>query len=134
MTDPAHNRTWTKPPEVEAILAIGSLALFAYVTWAVIWNTVPAENEKYAMLMLGALIGVVKDTFGRYFQATKGAQEQRKDAAKVAETAAATAATLAAVAAGPAAGTATITTAPDVDVTIRDAEDAGELPPAERLP
>jgi hypothetical protein len=53
---------------------------------------VPAENEKYAMLMLGALIGIVKDTFGRYFQATKGAQEARQDQADVVKTLAAGAA------------------------------------------
>ncbi len=70
-------------PEIEGVLAVGSLLLFAWVSWAVLFNLVPAENEKYAMLMLGALIGVVKDTFGRYFQATKGAQEQRQDAAMV---------------------------------------------------
>lgn len=70
-------------PEIEGTLAVGSLALFAWVCWAVLFNHIPPENEKYAMLMLGALIGVVKDTFGRYFQATKGAQEQRQDAAAV---------------------------------------------------
>lgn len=107
---------WGKPPEIEAILAVGSLLLFAGVTWMVITNTVPAPNEKYAMLMLGALIGVVKDTFGRYFQATKGAQDQRKDAAAVAQTLAA------AVVSSPADGTATITAAPDVDVQLREPE------------
>ena len=69
--------------EVEGVLAIGSLLLFAVIALVVIFHTVPGDNEKYAMLMLGALIGIVKDTFGRYFQATKGAQEQRKDAAEV---------------------------------------------------
>ncbi len=73
----------TKPIEIEAFLASGSLVIFAAVTGAVLLHTVPVQNEKYAMLMLGALIGVVKDTFGRYFQATKGAQEQRQDAAAV---------------------------------------------------
>lgn len=111
----AQQGTWTKPPEVEAILAIGSLALFAYVSYVVLWQTIPAENEKYAMLMLGALIGVVKDTFGRYFQATKGAQEQRVESAKVAEKAAETAATLA-TAAAQAGGTQDQTTT-DMTVT-----------------
>lgn len=83
---------WAKPPEVEAILAVGSLCLFGWCVWAVIFTVVPAENEKYVMLLLGALIGVVKDTFGRYFQATKGAQDQRKEAAEVARTLADTAA------------------------------------------
>lgn len=73
-------------PETESILATGSLILFAAVTGAVLYHHIPAENEKYAMLMLGALIGIVKDTFGRYFQATKGAQEQRKETAEVART------------------------------------------------
>jgi hypothetical protein len=73
-------------PEPEALLAVGSFILFAIVAVVVLFHTVPADNEKYAMLMLGALIGVVKDTFGRYFQATKGAQEQRKEAAQVART------------------------------------------------
>lgn len=76
---------WPPAPETESVLATGSLLLFAWVTWAILFNTIPAENEKYAMLMLGALIGIVKDTFGRYFQATKGAQEQRKDSAVVTE-------------------------------------------------
>lgn len=70
-------------PEIEGILAVGSLLLFGFALGVVIFNEVPPTNEKYAMLMLGALIGVVKDTFGRYFQATKGAQEQRQDAAAV---------------------------------------------------
>ena len=83
---------WAKPPEVEAILAVGSLCLFGWCVWAVIFTVMPAENEKYVMLLLGALIGVVKDTFGRYFQATKGAQDQRKEAAEVARTLADTAA------------------------------------------
>lgn len=72
--------------EPEAVLAIGSFLVFAVALAAVIWHIVPAENEKYVMLMLGALIGLVKDTFARYFSSTKGAQEQRRDAAKVAET------------------------------------------------
>lgn len=82
--------------EPEAFLATGSLILFSAIALVVLFFTVPAANEKYAMLMLGALIGIVKDTFGRYFQATKGAQEQRQEAAavanKLAETVAATAA------------------------------------------
>lgn len=86
-------------PETESFLAAGSLLLFSTVTLFVMFNVVPAENEKYAMLMLGALIGIVKDTFGRYFQATKGAQEQRREAADVARTLADTAATSAATAA-----------------------------------
>lgn len=90
--------------DVEAVLAIGSLLLFAGALGAVIFHTLPAENEKYAMLMLGALIGVVKDTFGRYFQATKGSAEQRKDAAQVAQTLAATVAATAAPAAEPGSG------------------------------
>lgn len=94
MTDKPQG-AWSRPPEVEAILAVGSLALFSYVCWVVLFNQIPEENEKYAMLMLGALIGVVKDTFGRYFQATKGAAEQRKEAAGVAAKAAETAAILA---------------------------------------
>jgi hypothetical protein len=69
--------------EVEGILAIGSLIVFASALGTVLFETIPTENEKYAMLMLGALIGIVKDTFGRYFQATKGAQDQRKEAAEV---------------------------------------------------
>lgn len=69
--------------QVEAILATGSLMVFGAALFGVLNYNVPPENEKYAMLMLGALIGVVKDTFGRYFQATKGAQDQRKEAAEV---------------------------------------------------
>ena len=83
----------TKPafpmPEVEAILAVGSQTLFTGITTAVLFHKVPLENEKYAMLMLGALIGIVKDTFGRYFASTKGAQEQRRENAAVTATLAA---------------------------------------------
>lgn len=85
-------------PEPEAALAIGSFACFALALCAVIWAKIPGENEKYVMLMLGALIGLVKDTFARYFSSTKGAQEQRRETAKVAETlAAATAGAIPAV-------------------------------------
>jgi hypothetical protein len=94
---------WLKPPEIEAVLAVGALTLFGGVTASVMFNVVPPANEKYAMLMLGALIGVVKDTFGRYFQATKGSAEQRKDAADVAKTLAETAAVTAAAAVSQAA-------------------------------
>ena len=122
--------SWHRPPEVESLLVMGSLGLFGYVTYVVLWETIPPENEKYAMMMLVALIGVVKDTFGRFFQATKGSQEQRKDAAKLADKAADTAATLAQVQAGAPQvqpeGTATITTAPDVDVTLRKADETPE--------
>src|SRR5690242_13872939 len=86
MTDAYSAPSWKRPPEIEAVLAVGSLVLFAGVTWAIIFHVVPAANEKYAMLMLGALIGVVKDTFGRYFQSTKGAQEQRRHADEVTRT------------------------------------------------
>lgn len=87
---PAPNR-----PEPEALLALGSFVLFAVVAVVVLFHTVPADNEKYAMLMLGALIGVVKDTFGRYFTATKAGQEQRREAAQVARKLAETVATTA---------------------------------------
>jgi len=86
-------------PEPEAVLAVGSFLLFAGIAVLVLLKIVPAENEKYAMLMLGALIGIVKDTFGRYFQATKGAQEQRREAADVARTLAETASVVATAAA-----------------------------------
>lgn len=122
MTDTMQPGSWTRPPEVEAILAVGSLLLFGLVFWAVIYVEFPPGNKEYAFLMLGALIGVVKDTFGRYFQATKGAAEQRRESAKVAERAAETAAVLATVQAASTPqpeGTATITTAPDVDVSLR---------------
>lgn len=73
--------------DVEAVLAIGSLVLFAAALGVVILHVLPPQNEKYAMLMLGALIGVVKDTFGRYFQATKGNQDLRKDFTDLAQAA-----------------------------------------------
>lgn len=63
-----------KMPETEAFLAGGSFLLFAGLAVLVALKIVPAANEKYVMLMLGALIGIVKDTFGRYFQATKTGQ------------------------------------------------------------
>lgn len=85
-------RDWS-PIEPEAVLAVGSFFVFALALGTVVWRIVPPENEKYVMLMLGALIGLVKDTFARYFSSTKGAQEQRRDAAKVAETLAANTAT-----------------------------------------
>jgi len=62
--------------DTEAVLAVGSLFAFGAALAVVLFALVPAANEKYVMLLLGALIGVVKDTFGRYFQATKGAQTQ----------------------------------------------------------
>jgi len=65
--------------EPEAILAVGSFFVFSAVAVAVLFHKVPAENEKYAMLMLGALIGLVKDTFARYFASTKGAADQRSE-------------------------------------------------------
>ncbi len=115
-----------RPPEVEAILAVGSLILFSGALGFVLFDIIPAENEKYAMLMLGALIGIVKDTFGRYFQATKGAQEQRKEAAEVARTLADTAAVVATSAAATTASPdGTVSLAPGesvkVDATVGDA-------------
>jgi len=86
MTDTSERR---ERPEPEAALAIGSFAAFALALAAVVFLEIPDKNEKYVMLMLGALIGLVKDTFARYFSSTKGAQEQRRETAKVAETLAA---------------------------------------------
>lgn len=86
MSETSTRPNWANLLEVEAILAVGSLIVFSAALWSVIAQVVPAANEKYVMLMLGALIGVVKDTFGRYFQATKGAQDARKDAAVLAQT------------------------------------------------
>jgi hypothetical protein len=85
------DRPWWAP-EIEALLAVGALSIFGAALWAVIFTVVPAENEKYVMLMLGALIGTVKDTFGRYFQVTKGGAESRETIAKMAQATADTAA------------------------------------------
>lgn len=115
--------------EVEAILALGSLIAFSGALAVVLYDVVPPENEKYVMLMLGALIGVVKDTFGRYFQATKGAQDQRREFADLAQAAVTTPQP---PPPPPPAGTASITAAPDVDITVRHADEAGggfEIPP-----
>lgn len=75
MKDKPHVR-WIEP---EAVLAIGSFLVFSFVALVVLFHLVPPENEKYAMLMLGALIGLVKDTFARYFSSTKGAADQRTE-------------------------------------------------------
>lgn len=64
-------------PETEGTLAVLSLLIFAGALLAVINETIPAPNEKYAMLLLGALIGIVKDTFARYFSVTKGGADLR---------------------------------------------------------
>jgi hypothetical protein len=102
-----------EPMEIEAFLAAASLALFAATTFVVLFSLVPAENEKYAMLLLGALIGIVKDTFARYFNVTKGASIQRDTIADMAKVVANST---------PASGTATVTAAADVDVELRNAE------------
>lgn len=116
----------SQPIEIEAFLAVASLALFAVTTGIVLFRLVPAENEKYAMLLLGALIGIVKDTFARYFNVTKGASEQRQTIADMAKVAADTAKV--AAAATPAPGTVNMVAAPDVDLTVRDAEHLREPP------
>ena len=71
-------------PEPEAVLATGSFALFATCAMVVIFADIPEANEKYVMLMLGALIGIVKDTFARYFSSTKDGASQQKDLAGLA--------------------------------------------------
>lgn len=114
MTETTQNRHL----EPEAVLAVGSFLLFGIIAVAVLYHVVPAENEKYAMLMLGALIGIVKDTFGRYFQATKGAQEQRKEAAEVARTLAETAATIATSTGSTTAADGTVALAPGESVKV----------------
>lgn len=88
MTDTTAKNVLAGWLDIESVLAVGSLIVFGAALASVLFYIVPAANEKYVMLMLGALIGVVKDTFGRYFQATKGAQEQRKEFADLALTAA----------------------------------------------
>lgn len=88
----AVERYWTRPPEVEAVLAVGAFLLFATVTMILLFRVVPSDNKDFAYAVLIALTGLVKDTFGRYFQATKGAQDQRREAADVAKTLAETAA------------------------------------------
>lgn len=106
-------------PEPEAALAIGSFVCFAGALFAVMWGKLPPDNEKYVMLMLGALIGLVKDTFARYFSSTKGAQEQRRETAKVAETLAA-AVPVVATAPQPV----VITNSPEAPVPVEEAKPA----------
>lgn len=102
MTDIALDRRARRPPiEIEAFLAAASLLLFGAVTGTVLFHIVPAPNEKYAMLLLGALIGVVKDCFARYFNTTKGASEQRETIANMARATADTAAVAAATTPAP---------------------------------
>lgn len=113
-------RPWWAP-EIEAVLAVGSLAAFVGATAAVLFLVVPAPNEKYAMLLLGALIGVVKDTFGRYFTVTKGGTEMRATVDKLASAAADTARV--AERATPVAGTAVVTPAADVSVELKEEPD-----------
>lgn len=124
---PTRDRRKTNLLEVEAILALGSLIVFAAALWAVLFNLVPAENEKYIMLMLGALIGVVKDTFGRYFQATAGSQEQRRDFAELAKTAAG-------AVSAPSTGPQTINVAAPLDpnAPVAPADTDLDIPPAPR--
>lgn len=73
-------------PETEAVLAVGSFGLFAGALYCVTMHKIPPDNEKYVMLMLGALIGVVKDTFARYFSSTKGGAEQRRELLEMVKT------------------------------------------------
>ena len=114
-------KPWVSIPavEVEAILAVGITLLFGYVVIRVLGPSIPAENRDIAMMILGALIVLTKDTFGRYFSATKGAQEQRRETAAVAATLAATAATVAANSATEAGGT-TIKVDPPASVEISE--------------
>lgn len=124
-----------KPVEVEAFLACASLLLFGAALFVVMFNKLPAENEKYIMLLLGSLIGVVKDTFARYFNVTKGASEQRDTIATLARATEATAVTAqVAQAAGPLPGTATATPAADVAVTIKPEEHDLAIPPINPQP
>lgn len=108
--------------EIEGVLAIGAFLLFAAYGVMLMFVSIPPNNKDYALAILVALIAIVKDTFGRYFQATKGSQEQRKDSAEVARTLAETAAVVATAAAAapppPAPGTANIQAAPDVEVEV----------------
>jgi hypothetical protein len=97
--------------EIEGLLAGGSLFLFGISLAAVILLHIPEPNEKYIMLMLGALIGLVKDTFARYFNSTKGAQEQRQASQRVMDRLAANANTT------PPTGTASVTPGQGVEVT-----------------
>jgi len=78
--------------DIEGFLAGASLVIFALALGHVMYFKVPADNEKYAMLLLGALIGVVKDCFARYFSSTKGGQEQREALGAMAKASADTAA------------------------------------------
>ncbi len=120
------------PIEVEAVLAVGTFLLFSIITLSTLFHAIPAENEKYAFLLIGALIGVLKDTFGRYFQATKGAQDQRKDAAEVASKLADTAAVVAAAAATvPPPGTASVIPGEGVTVEPTAASSLGQASAAE---
>lgn len=108
--------------ETEAALAVGSLALFGAALYIVMFRLIPPENEKYVMLLLGSLIGIVKDTFARYFNVTKGAAEQRKTISDLATAASATA-TLAAVPLTTKTDTTTTATTTAGDgLAVRDAE------------
>lgn len=115
--------------EIEAILAIMLLALFSFVIGVLLFRIVPTENKDFTYAVLIALTGLVKDAMGRYFQATKGAQEQRKEAAQVARTLAETAATVATSAAATGTTTADgVTLPPGASVEVR-AEDTNATAP-----
>lgn len=101
----------------ESVLAIMAFALFGGIIFYLLKWKIEAENKELLIFMLGVLVGLLKDTWARYYSATKGAQEQRKETAAVTQTLANTAAAVAAQAV-PAS---TITTTTKVERT----DDAG---------
>lgn len=103
------------PPQMQAILAFASMILFGALITALMFKVVPDQNRELVSTALGFLAGnMVGPAFQWFFGSTAGSERKTQalvDASK------------------PADGVTTITTAPDVDVTVREHEaEGGELP------
>jgi hypothetical protein len=110
MTDNRDVINWTG-----AVVGIGLIAIMAFVTWALVFVTVPTENQTSLVQLVGNLTGLIGIVVGFYFGSSSTAKKQQDTIDTLARTAQTAGATLAQPDALviPPGGSATATSTPD---------------------
>lgn len=70
-----------------AIVGIGLIAIMAFVTWALVFVTVPTENQTSLVQLVGNLTGLIGIVVGFYFGSSSTAKKQQDTIDTLAKTA-----------------------------------------------
>jgi len=105
-----------------SLIAIGLVAILGFLSWALVYVTVPAENESALNLVIGILSAQVGIVVGFFFGTSFANKRQTETIDKLADTT--KAAQTAALPSSPPA----VTLAPGEQATVAAAEDPGREP------